>query len=273
MLTPEQEPDHISHTQIQMYEKCGQQYYYRYCEGLKIPPGIALIQGATAHRVRDVDLKHKLETGENLVLEELEDFTSDRIDEAFAGEIVLDGEWEDRPIQAVKGAVKDQSIALARLDATEFLPKIEPLEVEKVWLVQHDLLPKPIKMIIDLVTEDGQIRDLKTCGRSPARGDADTDPQLTLYALGRRIATGEEETSVRKDYLVKTKTPKAVFQTSTRDESDLQVVLNRIARVCEGIEKELWIPAPTGAWWCSERFCGYWNQCPFAAGRKQIAVI
>ena len=262
-------PSHLSHTQIKMALRCGQQYYYRYCKGLILPPGVALVQGTVAHKVRQADLQHKLSAGEDLPVEAVETVAAEEIDRAFAGDIILDGDWAAHGPKRARGIAKDQSVALARLDRSEFLPEIVPLEVEEVRTVRHPLLPRPIKFVIDLVTAGHQIRDLKTTGRSPAKDDADKDLQLTLYALGRRLATGETESSVRKDYLVKTKTPKAVFQTSTRSINDLQVVLNRIARVAEAIEKELWLPAPIDAWWCSPRWCGYWEQCPYAAGRSR----
>ena len=262
-------PEHISHTQISMATKCGMMYYFRYPQGKKIPPGVAQTQGRTAHDVRDTFLHHKMETGANMPLEQLESGASDGIDNAFAGEIILEADWADRGISAVKDAVKDQSIALARLDHEVFLQTIEPLEVEKMMLVKSGLLPKPLMFRVDLVEKDGTIRDMKTAGKSPSKGDADTDLQLTGYALGRRLATGTIEKAVRKDYLVKTKKPKAVFQVSTRTEDDIQVLLNRMTRIVEMIDKEIWIPAPADSWWCSEKWCGYWGMCPYAVGRPR----
>ena len=40
-------------------------------------------------------------------------------------------------------------------------------------------------------------------------------------------------------------------------------------RMAEVIEKGAFLPADPGSWRCSEKFCEYWDDCPFGRARRQ----
>jgi len=57
--------DFLSPTQIEMYYNCPMQYYLRYVLGIKAPPIMNLIEGATHHTVLQINNKYKIETGKD----------------------------------------------------------------------------------------------------------------------------------------------------------------------------------------------------------------
>lgn len=258
---------HLSVSQLNMYARCGQSYYYRYCEGLKCPPGIALITGKSVHAAREKDLVQKLGSGKDLPIEEIREEASRQVNDAFEDEVDLQGETDAKKI---RGEVEDQAVALTELDYNHNLVNTMPLKVEHKVELDVESIGCSLHGVIDLVDDKTMIRDLKTSGKSLNQKDADQSLQLTMYAMMHRLTEKAEESGVQLDVLVKNKTPKAQNIVSTRDKQDIQVLLNRIARTKEGIEAEIWTPSSPDNWVCSEKFCGYFKRCPYSVKRVTI---
>ena len=53
-------------------------------------------------------------------------------------------------------------------------------------------------------------------------------------------------------------------QAPARERDELFAYVARANSVVQMIEKEVYTPAPDSAWWCNQRWCGYWDRCPFA---------
>lgn len=54
---------------------------------------------------------------------------------------------------------------------------------------------------------------------------------------------------------------------STRTERDCLAFLQTARSVQEAIQAGTALPAPEGAWWCSRRWCPWWQQCPHVSRR------
>ena len=263
--------DHLSVSQMNMFSRCGVQYMYRYCEGIKAPPGIALHVGGSTHKARELILRAKM-VGTIPPVEAAREEAAAQCASGINTEVALDDKEKAIGIDTVRGAAIDQAVALATLDYGHNLTALVPVKIEHK--VELDLTAIGCKLvgIIDTIDAAGVIRDLKTAGKSLTQKDADTSMQLTMYSMMQRLSEGVDETAVQLDVLVKTKTPKAQNLISHRDVDDIQVLLNRIARIKEGIEKECWTPASEGSFWCSPKLCGYFDRCPYAVRRVTVTV-
>ena len=60
---------HISVSALEMHQRCPKQYEFRYVEGMKIPPGIALIRGKAFHSGVAHNYKQKIESAKDLPLD------------------------------------------------------------------------------------------------------------------------------------------------------------------------------------------------------------
>jgi hypothetical protein len=109
----------------------------------------------------------------------------------------------------------------------------------------------------------GRVRDTKTRAASPPQGTADKMLQLTVYSAMVKAIDGDfPELAV--DYLIKTKTPKAITETTTRKERDYKAFLRRMEQMSEAILKEVFNPASReNSWMCDPRWCGYFDTCPY----------
>lgn len=262
--------EHLSNSQISMALRCGEQYRQRYVLGIIKPPSVALVQGSACHKAREHVMVTRLASGKLCPVDEATEAASMSLKTAWEKGVVLDGEYKEMGNDAARGAAEDQAVTLAEMDYDAHLIDTVPVAVEEKIEVENGALPMKLTGIIDLRDNTGAIRDLKTVARTPNQDDCDTNMQLTMYSLLHRMAHGEVETKLQLDCLVKTKTPKTVQLTTHREQSDIQVLLNRIARVWEMLEKEVFLPAPADSWQCSPKWCGFADTCPYCAGKKRV---
>jgi hypothetical protein len=132
------------------------------------------------------------------------------------------------------------------------------------------------------------VRDLKTSSKSPTKslmdgadspGIADDSDQLTGYALAHKVLEGRLPDIMALDYLVQTaggetRKPqlKYVITKTQRNQADLDTFLNRFANAVQAMRTGMFVPAPATDWRCSEKFCGFWNQCPMAKRPKLVQI-
>jgi hypothetical protein len=116
------------------------------------------------------------------------------------------------------------------------------------------------------------VRDTKTSGKSPAAGIADESDQLTEYALAIHVLEGRLPDRLVLDYLVSTKTPKIVSVPTTRTEDDIEVFYNRLVATIYSIHTGVFVPTKATDWRCSQKWCGYFDICPYAKKPKTAMV-
>jgi hypothetical protein len=266
--------DHLSWSQMNTVEMCGERYRRRY--GLKdiVPPGIALPRGKATHKSIEKNLTSKMETGSLLSMDEVYATAGDAFD-AYTedGAFVCDGPYEDMPVEVAVGKAKDEAVALAGLHATDVAPQIAPTAVEqRIEVAPSEVLPVTFVSILDSVDNGITIRDVKTSQRSPGSAAANESEQLTGQELAFRAEYGKESAGLALDYLVMTPKKgdlKYIHQETQRTDEDINVFLHRAQAVLRSIEAEVFLPAPVDHWTCSPRFCGYFDTCKYAAGRKR----
>jgi len=263
---------YLSSSQMNMLWRCGEQYRRRYIEGERIPPGVAAVIGTGTHRSVEANLSHKMDTGELLTIEEVSAVARDGLDAAWDDGVALSEVERAKGEKKTKGEAIDQAVALSVLHHAELAPTIEPVGLEEKFVVGMNGYPFNLLGYID-IKEVAGIRDTKTAARAPGQDEADTSEQLTVYAKGFQATEGRLPEQLVLDYLVKTKTPKVVTYTTKRTEQDLSVLEARFGQACRIIEAEMFTPTSRSNWWCSEKWCGYFDTCPYAKGRVSITSL
>jgi len=263
---------HTSFSQINMYSRCGEQYRRRYIEGERVPPGIALHRGTGVHKGAEHNFSQKIESREDLPKAEIVDAAVAGFDDSLErGDLLLSREEKSKGKNVIVGDARDATARLAGVLADDLAPTLQPILVEE--RAEISIGPTNLLGYIDLVTEDEVIHDLKTSAKSPVETDVAKSGQMTAYtglyaAVFKRWPQG-----AAMDYLVDTKTPKAVTIQTARTKEDVEAWLKVVEAVLNGIEAEIFLPAPEGSWACSERFCGYWATCPYVSGSARKRVI
>jgi len=267
-------PDHFSWSQINMLYRCGEQYRRRYVGGERTPPGFAFARGRSADEATNKNLTEKMNTGMPLEIDDVYAAAADAFDALVEREEhVVDGIYSDLEPEAAAGKAKDEAVAMAGLHAGEVAPSITPTAVQpRLEIAPSDVLPVTFVSILDVIDNKDVVRDTKTSQKTPTRTTADDSDQLTSQALAFQATYGFEPVSLHLDYLVMTPkrgTLNYVHQETTRTQADMGTFLNRAQTALRVIEAEVFLPAPTDSWACSERFCGYTATCPYFRGQKR----
>lgn len=255
---------HWSH--LSMFMRCAEQYRRRYKLGHIIKPGIALIIGSSTHKSIEKNMKNYMKTGEFLPLEAILDIARDSVMHKWDKEgISLTPDEREKGERAIRAKAIDMTIGLSSLHRKELAPTIKPIHVERPWLVEIQGYPYDLKGTID-IQEDNLIIDTKTAGKAPPKDQIHSDHQLTIYAMASNVID-HKISKLRKDILVKKEIPEVEQQFTTRNTKDFDVVLRRIEVFSLAIQAGLYPPSDPSNWWCSSRWCGYYNSCKYIRRR------
>lgn len=264
---------YVSHSQLDMFTRCGEAYRRRYILGEKIAPGMALLKGSGVHGMAEENFRQKIDSKEDLDTKELLEIADAKFEERRHEDgYILTSEEEKVGAKKVLGQTKDGVMRLTRLYREKCSPSIQPELVEHEIRIELPGHPTDMLGILDVVTSDGRIKDLKTSGRSKQQADADDSTQMTWYAMAYQALRGKPSAGIDLEVLVDTKTPKHQRLSTSRGQHDYEVLLARLNTMLAGREAGIFHPAPIGSWWCSAKFCGYWNTCPYVNSERKSAA-
>lgn len=257
-----------------MYLRCGEQYRRRYLEGEKIPPGAALVKGGAVHKAAEVNFTQKITTHEDLPSADLEEAAAGHVDSTIAGEgLMLAPGEESQGMAKVRGHIVDRAVVLTRMFRERVAPAVQPVLVERFVRIELPGRPFDLNGRLDLVDDKDVIHDIKTATRRKNQDEVDRSDQLTYYYAAAAKETGRHAAGVALDVLIDKARPEVQHLTSTRGENDKRVFLNRLNAMAGGVAAGVFPPAPLGSWWCSPKWCGYFNSgCPFVNAERKAAA-
>lgn len=264
---------YLSPSQIEMYRRCGWSWKMRYIDKLKIPPGIAMLKGRAVHVGAEHNWKQKIESHEDMKRGHIQQAAAAAFEGSKKGGYELTEEEKSIGHSKVLGEALDRTVIMSGAFADKIAPQYQPTLVEQSFKIEIPAAPYDISGRVDMVDDQNRIPDLKTSGKKKQQSEADQSIQLTTYAAGIRIKTGKPVTAVGLDVLVDTKTPQVQQLVSKRERRDFEILVNQVNAVTAGIQAGVFLPAAPGSWWCSNRFCGYFNAgCPFVNSERKAAA-
>jgi len=268
---PDEKP-YISQSRLGMLGKCPEQYRRRYEENEIIPPGVAMARGVGVHGAAKGNFRQKIESHEDLPTQDIIDIAVSEFDRVLKRGVRFTPEEESRGAEVVIGETRDTTAGLATVFAEEVAPAYQPEMVEQKQRIVLPEAPFDLVAILDLMTTDGYVVDLKTSSKSPGLYDADQSEQLTFYALVYKALKGELPVGVSLEVLVETPAQKKRYRKalhSTRTIGDLTALVNRINMAVKLIDAGVFIPTNPSNWWCDSRWCGYFNTCKYVNSNRR----
>lgn len=230
-------------------------------------PGFAAITGTGTHKSIEGNMLHKLETKEMLSIEEVKDIARDAVVSTWQRDGArMTPDEEAQGIMATLGQAIDMAVSLSALHHDKLAPDIEPLHVERKFVLELPNYPMDLGGTIDLQDTTRTVRDAKTAARLPQESAIRAMLQPTLYSLAVLKIDGFMPNFVL-DYLVKTSKPKAVSITTERTDKDFQMLLHRLENMVTCIERGDFPPTSPENWQCAERWCGFAKTCRYWGGQ------
>ena len=253
----------LSPSQTNKFLDCPANWYFKYLVGLPEPVTSSLAVGIAV----DNALSHyfRIKAAERVEMSE-----ADVLD-------VLDTAWADQEavVSLREGENADQLHALCqrlvRSYLTEMAPKVQPGVIDGSPAVQVHveglIAGVKVRGIIDLVTDDGAIIDLKTKRDKPGGVPADHMLQLTTYDLLCPHSRGQAAIH----YMVKGRSEKSVAKTVpfTREigPSEVTYAESVYPAIQESMRNAIYLPSRTSRF-CSRKYCPFWKTCEKEFGGK-----
>jgi hypothetical protein len=268
---------YLSVSQIEMFGRCELQWYHRYVLGLKRPPGVAAVIGKGTHKAIEIDLRWKMAWHSLIEDEAVKAHAADATRAA----------WEKEP-PAVnpgdpdQGEAIDIAVGLATLHHKVLAPKIEPIAIEQAFKIELPQLDHDLVGVLDIETPT-HVRDTKTKGRAPSWDAARRSTQLVAYHLHTRLAGPHipidqgglepyrEPKAVALDFLVKKRFPEVVTVEAQPTPAEHIAFVKRVELTSKAIGAGIFRPTNPDNWCCTEKWCGYWDECDHGA-KKKITV-
>lgn len=269
MSEPAPKP-HVSPSQLEMLSRCGEQYRRRYIEREIIPPGIAMLKGTGLHAGAAANMRQKIDTHVDLPAAEVADIAV----AALESELSRSGcSFSEDEVSAgadkVLGQAKDATALLASAHVRLQAPEYQPLVVERRFRIVLPSSSHDIVGVVDMIPDTLRAVDFKTSRRRKSQADVNESVQLTTYAAAAVALTGQPAVGVRLDTLVHNSSGVS-RQTldADRGTDHYRSLAARASTAIAAVQSGVFVPASPGAWWCSQRWCGYWSSCPYVAGER-----
>ena len=257
---------YLSPASLECYSRCPKQYEYRYLRGEIKPPGIAAHVGGGVHHGISTNFVQKIKSYEDLPAADIVDAAVSGFDDRTKGGYVLTPDESAAGKDKTLGAARDRTASFARCHAKYQSPEYQPVLVEQGFRIKlsgtHDLLG-----FLDMADDQGRIADFKTGKRGKTQQDADTSLALTAYSAAHKLLRGSLPTEVVLDsmtYDSKGVAKRATPRRSTRTVLDLQTLQRRIHATLAAIQTGIFPPTSPTNWWCSQTWCGWHAECPYA---------
>ena len=143
-----------------------------------------------------------------------------------------------------------------------FDPSVEILGIEEFFEVEINKTVPPFQGYIDLIQQGAggavTVVDLKTAARKLSNGQADSNLQLTAYAIGAEaFGFDPGHLKLRLDVVTKTKNPELVRYETTRTDKERERFCKLVTNVWHAIERETWFPRQD--WHCQQ--CAWAEPC------------
>lgn len=246
------EPVVLSGSSLNTFLRCAKQWEYAYVYRLRRPPSLKQALGISAHVAAETNMKAKLETWVDLPV--------DMVLDAFRDSFQEEGrDAEEKPDRKeTRPAYLDSGIQAVRHWREVVAPLYQPAMVEQH--VQFALNGIPIDGTMDIVDDQGVIRDHKFVSRTPTSGSTYV-LNMVGYAIGYRQLTGSIETGIVLDHIVRLKEPKYVPIAAPGPVPDKSVIAYAgiVTDVKRSIDAGIFPPTGLQSNACS--WCGYSDIC------------
>lgn len=277
-----------SHSRLAKLTRCGEMFRREEIEKEEAPPSSAMVRGSVVHEIaalghsrqlaarqasptmpKSIVLREALPSGEEVADEAVTRFERIRRASGIEG-VVGSGDVGSSPAQIISRD-RDTSVAMSRHYVSLAAPFVDPIAVERKYVVEPRDLDIRLSGVVDLETlEPGgrrAIRDIKTATRVPDDDAADVSDQLSMYALLDLLAGGKIADVFALDFVIKPTTPFArlrlLTQETTRTAADVERMIARLNNAIAATKAGVYLANGVNTWACSPTWCRFWTTCPY----------
>lgn len=242
----------VSASQISMFNRCEQQYAFKYA--MRLPEALKsfFAIGRAIDEGCNVANSSKIQSHQTTPVKDVTEIAVTEL-ETMKDE----AEWDvDDPF----AQIKDRLPGLVSVLHKDVLAIVQPKAVQQEITVEMENWK--FFGIIDMLDEDNIRHDTKTAKRSWPKGKEDSEIQPVIYSLDRPGAT-----TFRYDIVVQTKEPKIqqLTRVVTPDQKEgMRRLAGRLKTRMDELRVDPEKAVPTGYGnmiFCSRKMCSFWREC------------
>lgn len=247
--------------------RCGEQFRRRYIENEIIPPGIAAGRGTGVHKASEINLKQKVQTRQDMPLNDLYDAARDGYVNALADGVFLSKEEQSAKNKLINEGLND-CLRCTKVYHESVAPRLNPVEVEKPFNIDIGL---DLNLAGRMDYQDKPlVGDLKTTTRAWPKGRARNEIQPVFYSF-----VHEEETGIRPEFRYdiliarRNKDGKPTSEDYQEEivmmatDKDYKALLAKFKLFVDLLKAGVFPPCNPTDWVCSEKWCGYYSTCKY----------
>jgi CRISPR/Cas system-associated exonuclease Cas4 (RecB family) len=245
---------HLSHSQVNMFDKCQLQWFLKYVKGIQKPPTVHMLLGQAYHAALAHNFNQKTVTGADLPVKDILQCFHSTFEQA-----IREGRVAPVPNKDFD-SYRDPVAKLLTHYYEEYVKdKMEPLLVEHELTIAVPGIERQFVGIIDLQMSDGRMIDFKISSRKWQDSERTENMQATAYAMLYGIEVDFEfHIGLRAN-----KNPAIQILRMRRAQDDVDNYIRHLQDVVakmKDLEEDNTDPVPyTG--FCSEKTCQYWQEC------------
>lgn len=255
---------HLSCSQISMYLRCPKQYEFRYIDGIKEPPGVALIEGTSHHDTNEINNIHKMKTGK--------DKPAKAQSKAFADIFNTNSKeikkWDEKKDVIIQRGQKLQEYYIQKVAPRLFPSMVEDyveINLGGIKIIGYmDVGGKLASLIKTKVKEDIAL-DYKITSRLKSEDQLKSDLQLTFYGWqfsAKNEKINRDNMKVGFCVFKKAKVPVVEIQAIQFAWERIRWFRYLALQVANSISLGAFPPCDsTFNPLCSPTYCGYYRRC------------
>tara|TARA_Y100000310_G_C20698991_1_gene827917 strand:- start:4676 stop:5440 length:765 start_codon:yes stop_codon:yes gene_type:complete len=254
-----------------MWMKCGQQYEFRYVEGKKKPPGVFMVEGGSQHAALEINNLYKMEQHEDLKPKAIVRSFLCTFGEKRKG--IED--WEGETVDSVVNRGK----ILLPLYLKRFSRYYQPVHAEKVFkFIVGDV---SFLCIMDtagtlklprMCRKQKGVVDYKVTGKTQAPAVIEASLQLSAYWWGSTKMLKLKDPVTGFCNLKKTVVPVIEWKPAEITVQRIKWFKKLVMDTAKHISKGCFPLAKPDSWWCSKKWCGYWDECRGKNRNKKVIL-
>lgn len=256
----------IHQSTLNMALRCGEQFRRRYIEGDIIPPSIPAGRGTGVHKANEVNMKQKVESKVDLPTGDLTDAARDGYVHSLKNGVYIPKEEQSEKKKLLNIGLND-TIRCTEVYSVDVAPKIQPIDVEHPFDIDVGL---PLRLAGRMdYTERPELGDLKSTSMKWPDGRAQAEIQRIFYSLAFEKTKG-----IRPDFTFHVliarrnregKPTSTDYQKITLrcTDRDYKVLFAKLRAFVNMLQKGVFLPANPTSWWCSAKWCGYYESCEY----------
>lgn len=246
--------EHLSCSSVQKYQMCPLSWKHKYIDRITGPTSTNLIFGSAFHAVIENAVIHH----DKSLIDLWKHHWKAQVDRN------TDIAWDGKTFEALEAIGLRMVGARATKDA---ITQIVPLRNEKTKAMIETRIeftvegvPVPVIGFVDIITDDGIPCDFKTAARAWAKGKEKNELQPLIYLPALKEMGLYDGNLFRYYVFVK---QNGSVQKLEHIYSDEQIAwgLEQVRQVWNGIEAGVFPAASSMGWWCSKKWCEYWETC------------